>query len=56
MKAFALLALAATAMASACTPPAYACKDAVSWQVCNIDGTWLVSKPYHVWVLAGSSC
>ncbi|KAI1635429.1 hypothetical protein F4809DRAFT_455188 [Biscogniauxia mediterranea] len=53
MKFFAVLALAATALAvpssdnlaargAECTPPSYACKkDNSGWLVCNVDGTWL---------------
>ncbi|KAI0597024.1 hypothetical protein F4775DRAFT_272576 [Biscogniauxia sp. FL1348] len=52
MKFFAVLALAATALAmpsdnlaargGECTPPSYACKsDNSGWLVCNVDGTWL---------------
>ncbi|KAI1847720.1 hypothetical protein JX265_009149 [Neoarthrinium moseri] len=53
MKAFTILALAATALAvpstpyetnpkPECTPPSYACKpDNSGWLVCNVDGKWL---------------
>ncbi|KAK6200590.1 hypothetical protein LQW54_009709 [Pestalotiopsis sp. IQ-011] len=50
MKFFAILALAASAMAAPsllergqeCSPPSYACKANNSgWLVCNVDGKWL---------------